>query len=500
MLSIFRSRQQTAMVPKPQPQDLVASGRRANVLIAGINHYDESPLLIGRGESLHSMYVGPTGTGKTSSMGFHLEQSIHAGRNAFVVDLKGMDYGLYAAMCAAAERCGIDPPIYLTNRYKKPTYLCPVMKTNWWKYNFGPDEKADALVAALGLDDAQAHSWWSDVAEELYNFIAEEVDPEDIDDFVKFFRLIEERRNDLPKSMRNDVVHGAIKAKRLARVSMFNPPENCHPAALEHALDLQDLFRTDKQRLVFVSLSGVRTPKTASVIARFLGRALLLAADDLEGQRKAMIDVAYDEAQKGLGPGFMDVALTLSRAAGVSFSAGFQDIKSLYHRGIDYCSLFEENTALQYCFAAFGPDAIKRQIALSGEVMEIMKSRTYSYPGLVSWRSWSETFRGQVTTRFNVNDIAQMSADPERFIFRATRDTDLCKLQGLPVMARVLRHISQDEYERRARIEWPEPNERTVICGEHLPHRRPAITNVPVPETGIPVSQEKPVILHPPRR
>ena len=138
----------------------------------------------------------------------------------FVVDLKGSDYMLYAAMCKAAERCGIDPPKYLTNRHGDSTYLVPVLQADWWKHGFSQVEKADALVAALGLSDAQSHDWWPDAAEALFSFVTEEVDPDEADTFVKFFDLLQRRKRDLPKELRNATIHAEILAQRLARVRL----------------------------------------------------------------------------------------------------------------------------------------------------------------------------------------------------------------------------------------------------------------------------------------
>lgn len=494
--------QRTRELLTPRPVNYLASQKKPRVFLAGLNYYDETPLIVERDGAIHSIYYGGTGSGKTASMAFALEQAIHAGENVFVVDLKGSDYILYAAMCAAAERCGIDPPKYLTNRHGHSTYLAPVLQTHWWKHGFSSREKADALAASFGLADPQSHDWWSDAAESLFSFVLKDVDPDEIDTFVKLVDLLERRKRDLPKEIRSATMHAIILVQRLADVQMFNFDSNTPLEALEHAIDLQDLVRRGKQTLVFVSLSSNRTQKISSTIARFLGRALLLAADALEPKERGATWVGYDEAQRALSPGFMDLALTLSRSAGISFNAGFQDISVLRQRGIDYTSLFDENAHLQFMFAAQGPEAIRRQVLLSGERVEFNYSRSHSYPGLISHRSWSETFTAQVTTRFSTKDILAVSADPERFIFRSTKDSELCQLNGLPVMAKVLRHISKEEFQRRSAMSWPEPCNRTVICGDPKPKSLPAATdaNIPIPSTGIPPTTDKPIVLRPPRR
>ena len=108
MFSLIR-RKQRPLVP-PLGNDLLTAKPQRDVFFAGLNYFDNTPLLFDRSESVHSIYYGGTGSGKSASMAFALEQAIHAGDNALVVDLKGLDYMLYAAMCSAAARCGIDPP------------------------------------------------------------------------------------------------------------------------------------------------------------------------------------------------------------------------------------------------------------------------------------------------------------------------------------------------------------------------------------------------------
>ncbi|MEZ6117152.1 MAG: type IV secretion system DNA-binding domain-containing protein [Pirellulaceae bacterium] len=485
-----------------RPDGYLTPQKRPKVFLAGLNYYDETPLIVERDRPLHAIYYGGTGSGKTAMLAFAIEQAVHAGEHVIVIDLKGMDCILYAAMCAAAERCGIDPPKYLTNRHRASTYLVPVLQAEWWKHTFSSEEKAGALMTALGLADVQSHDWWSDAAEALYSFVTDEVDPDEIDTFVKFYDVLERRKRDLPKELRNATVHAAILARRLERIAMFNPDGNAPPEAIEHAIDLQDLVRSGKQTLVFASLNSLRTQKTSSTIARFLGRALLLAADALEENQRGRSLIAVDEAQNCLGPGFTDVCLTLSRSAGVSFHAGFQDISVLRHRGIDYAALFDENAHLQFMFAAQSPDAIRRQVVLSGERLEFNYSKTFTYPGFFGHRSWSETFSGHITNRFSINDILEVSADPQRFIFRCTKDSTLCQLRGLPVMAKVIWHISKEEFQRRSAMSWPEPCNRTVMCGASKLHSLPDATdaNIPIPSTGIPPTTDKPIVLRPPRR
>ncbi|MCA9200347.1 MAG: type IV secretion system DNA-binding domain-containing protein, partial [Planctomycetales bacterium] len=292
--------QRTRELLTQRPNNYLESQKKPRVFLAGLNYYDETPLIVERAGAIHSIYYGGTGSGKTSSMAFALEQAIHAGENVFVVDLKGTDYILYAAMCAAAKRCGIDPPKYFTNRHGHSTYLLPVLKTDWWKHGLSSREKADALAAAFGLADPQSHDWWSDAAEYLFSFVLNDVDPDEIDTFVKLADLIERRKRDLPKELRNASLHAALLTQRLASVAMLNPDSNTPSEALEHASDLQDLALRGKQSLFCVSLCSNRSQKISSTIARFLGRALLLAADALEPRERGNTWVAYDEAQRAL--------------------------------------------------------------------------------------------------------------------------------------------------------------------------------------------------------
>jgi len=466
---------------------------------------DGSPLLVPRevfGE--HAHFLGDSGSGKTS-MGLlpFMEQTILFGDISLVgIDLKSHTLEMLATMINAKKHLkrerGIDLPLkYLTTRDDLSTFaFTPQSQPVWRRLN--AYKRTDLLAGATGLHygDDYGHAFFSSANAGVIHH-TNTVYPD-----IKTFDELAERcghvlatadQHELHREIRKNGVHVHEVLKRLAAFPPLNVAagRGFPDEVIEQAIDLADVFR--RPQLLFFHLSSTLGPGSAPAIARFVCYFLLASAASAE--RNVPVFLVIDEFQRMVARNF-EYMLQLARSMGVGIILANQSMEDLKTSTADLIPTIEANCRYRQWFSVSSSADRDRLARSSGETVDYLVTRgssTHSNGGTSSSVSLSE----RIVPRLSANDIMLASDHPKHSIVRISRGAGYAQYGGLPFLCESDYHITEDEYERRRGMRWPNREPGTFIPDEHAHPTTPPPPPGPVVTTevigGKPADEDAPL-------
>lgn len=433
---------------------------------------DGSPLLVPRkifGE--HAHFLGASGAGKTSlGLAPWIEQTfLGEDCSIVVIDLKADTMELYAALHAAAEQRGMDCSRSISIRHvsnqARNTFGFNPLRQSYWK-DLDDYTKTDILCGALGL------TYGSDYGEGYYGSANSAVLYHAIRTFpdVDTFRDLADRvgyvagnasKTELHPEIRKSGIHVHEVLKRLAAFEALNVAPNgaYSDEVVARSIDLQSVFT--QPELCYFHLSATLGPGSSPEIARLVTYSLLTAATQTE--RRVPVYLVIDEFQRMVAHN-VEYMLQLARSMGVGVILANQSMEDLKSSKTDLINAVEANCHYRQWFTVPTSKDRQRVIIGSGETCDEVVTRSQSrnnQGGMtqgVSRQEW-------ITPRFPMNQLLQVNSNPQQSIVDVSRGDGYALYGGLPIIVESDYHITEDEYDIRKSMAWPESIPGSFVPG-----------------------------------
>lgn len=425
---------------------------------------DGSPVLVPRDLLReHAHGLGDSGAGKTALfLAPLIEQLVSFGDcSVIVLDLKADSLELLATLQAAAERTrrerNIAMPLkFFSNQPTKATFAFNPMTQPFWD-NFDLLTRTDILCAANGL------SYGTDYGAGYYSSANAAILHQAMRMFPKVRTFAEladcigqvltsAQKRELHPEIRKAGVHVHEVIKRLKACEALNVTGTTgHPSNIvEQAIDLTQVFQ--EPQLLYFHLSATLSPSGAPEIARLVNYMLLAAATQCE--RRHPVFLVIDEFQRIVANN-LEYMLQLARSMGVGVILANQSMEDLKKATTNLIPAVEANCRLRQWFSVSSSDDQRRLMEGSGLTVDRQRgwSSSTNSKGETS-TSFSET--EQVVNRITMNDVLLTSDHPFRSFLRIGRGAGYAQYGGMPFIIESHFHISEDEYQRRRAMPWPE--------------------------------------------
>ncbi len=477
----------SATLPKqwgPLLQDLANSPNMHEQESLYMGHVvaDNSPILnplktVGQ----HLWISGSTGSQKTTTLLFLLEQLIHRGHSVICLDLKADSFELLQTLIKATRSINKhNDAWHFTIRHGWATQLCSPFAQSFWN-NISPSERTDIHLASMGLGFTRDYgeSWFSDASYQVLDFVNEKYP--DIASYRELeervvYEMAHARAHELSSSVKKDGEHAGLIIRRLAKVETLNVSPHHPQSARDAALDLSSLF--NKQGVAYWGLNSLVAPIVSAEVSRVILATLLASATSLQ-KKKHNVVLVIDEFQQMVAPGALQLALRQARSLGISIILSNQTVADLKTHKNDFVPAVEGNTATQIWMKGCGRDAIDQIQRLGGKYIDQLRSITTNSEG-----NHSVTTQEVIVDRFDATTIAKVSSDVGSFLMRITNNDGYAQYNGIPFIARSDYHLEFSEYQRRCSAPWPALGSTSVCVGQNrqsTPTTIPSTSALPAP-------------------
>lgn len=465
------------------PHDIINRLRRSEVpwertaIYAGRVVSDGSPYLIPIKSFLeHGAMIGPPGMGKTATFRNCIWQlrRMPFRHSLFVINGKAFAPDLQHETLDEPSRprrwltTGIGRSTYVFNPFDQPWYrpLSGEQKTDYWlsalnlSYGtkYGESHFTDANAAILSEALAQNPGSLKELAEASMGVVRQS-----------------SKNGGLMQETKSAGVHVTNVVRRLAKVPMLNG---------ESTFDLSGMFRDPSV------LYGDFPLTIGSEMSRYAANLVLYslppAAMSVPPSERIPIVAFKDEATRFLG---RNTALLMMQFRELgSIVLGFQGYEDVREQMPAMASAIENNISFEWIFGATTAKDIKRLIDISGETVEVERSAEYMRGGYRTFAvqrpgglyttqrsvyvpsGTTQGMREVVLKRLNVNEIAQMTANPNYSLVRERGGHHL----ALPVVIEHFFHRSKSELAKLLETPWPAPNPDTIVNRDAEPPAAPA--------------------------
>jgi hypothetical protein len=435
----------------------------------------------------HIWVMGGTGTGKSSRVLAPLiAQHVALGYSVLVLDPKPDK----AMFWSCYDDC----------YHQEVPFRYVSITPGMWSYVFAPlaqshavaqtlASRAEILIQALNLDYGVRYggSYFTTMDElfcvGLLSLFPDVRSPEAVvrlcEDSPALKRMLGERGWEDSNHVR------AIFAK-LAGVTVFNPTPGTRgftEAVLDAAIDLRQLFFTPQ--VVYFGLDAQQL-RTSTRAALGLGFYNLLAASKHVGPKpQVKVVCVLDEAQEAVGPN-LSILMEQARSMGIRLVLAHQNLGQIRRPDADYQGTFEENTGLHVVFNPVAREVRQWMEETSGQQLYTALSWEQDLLPGTDLRA-DDGFRPPLARppdllefpRVNVSErlgpvwdqttLMRLSAEPGVAWVRLTRDAGYAREGGQWVPVRMLYHVSEPRFIRRAEGSWPGPNGQTVLVERDPP-------------------------------
>lgn len=451
-------------------------------ILLGANAHDDTPIIIPRailGE--HAHILGDSGSGKTSlGLASIMTQLIRFGDCSVVVlDMKGDDQALFEGARIEAENSKL-PFRWFTNQLDHSSYIFNPLTQRHLR-GLSLYQRTDMVTTALGLQYGTDYgqSYFSSAnAERLYMIYEGEPD---VSSFARMAELVKEPPRNLPQDLRSSVGHIRACLSRMAECEPLNAhPGLCEkPSALDHAIEMTDLFTTPQ--VLYYSLPAAVSTTYGPEIARLALYSLLGAARAV-ADRKTQVFVIIDEFQRVIAHN-LDLIFQIARSMNIGLILANQSLADLKTATKDLVPTIRTNTRLKQVFAA--SDLAEQRSLIEGSGETLYHTRAWSeYLGAMTgvMSVTSVNVSEFISPRLRLNDILLATDHPCQSIVSISRGAGYAQYGGLPFVATSVHHIGYDEYNRRKRQPWPADCPETLLARLKLPPPKKAPKTVPITE------------------
>lgn len=381
--------------------------------------------------------------------------------SVIVLDLKADSLELLATLQAAAERArrehSIAMPLkFFSNQPTKATFAFNPMTQPFWD-KFDLLTRTDILCAANGL------SYGTDYGAGFYSSANAAILHHAMKTFphVRTFTeladcighvLTSAQKRELHPEIRKAGVHVHEVIKRLKACEALNVTGATGHSreVVEQSIDLTQVFQ--EPQLLYFHLSSTLSPSGAPEIARLVTYMLLAAATQCE--RRHPVFLVIDEFQRIVANN-LEYMLQLARSMGVGVILANQSMEDLRKGNTNLIPAIEANCRLRQWFSVSSSDDQLRLMEGSGLTVDRQRGwSTSTNSSGETTTSYSET--EQVVNRFTMNEVLLTSDHPFRSFIRIGRGAGYAQYGGMPVIIESEFHISEEEYQRRRAMPWPE--------------------------------------------
>lgn len=451
---------------------------------------DKSPLLVPRDLYCeHGHFLGDSGAGKTSlGVAPLVEQLGRTGDcSIIVVDLKADSMELFSTLQAAAS--GANPQIHndipikhFSNQKGLSTFGFNLLRYAFFR-NLDLYLRTDILCGALGLTygaDYGEGYYSSANAAVLYHTLKTYPD-------ITTFRELAERigyisanakKTELHPEIRKAGVHVQTVMDRLGSFEALNITDDGRydQSVIDEEIDFTRVFQ--KPEFHYYHLSSTLGPGSSPEIARLITYSLLAAATQVE--RRCQVFLVIDEFQRMVARN-IEYMLQLARSMGVGIILANQSMQDLRTGTADLIPAIESNCRYRQWFAVSSAEDRQRLIEGSGETIEYVMSYTNSAGPNGATQSIS--CQERVASRLTVNDVLLASDHPRQSIVRISRGAGYAQYGGMPFVVESNYHITQEEYQRRKSLPWPDKVPGSFVPGTNTPPPGPKPSVGPVVTT-----------------
>jgi len=424
---------------------------------------DGSPSLVPRSIfQEHAHGLGDSGAGKTSLFLCPVIEQLVCGGDCSVIvlDLKADTLELLATLQTAAETArrerGLRLPLKVfSNQAKQTLAFNPMTQPYWAKFDLLT--RTDILCGATGLNygtDYGAGYFSSANGAILYHTLKTCPETASFGELADAIGTVitTAKKRDLNPEIRKAGVHVQEVMKRLAACEPLNVTSSSGHGSevVDQAIDLTQVFQ--EPQLLYFHLSATLSPSGAPEIARLVNYMLLAAATQTE--RKHPVFLVIDEFQRMVASN-LEFMLQLARSMGVGVILANQSMADLNKGTTNLIPAIEANCRLRQWFAVSSSDDQKRLIESSGLAIDYERSRSVT-TNANGEQSVSHSMTEKVVSRLTENDVLLTSDHPFHSILRISRGAGYAQYGGFPVKIESEYHISQDEYNRRRKLPWPQ--------------------------------------------
>lgn len=454
----------------------------ADHLWLGKNAESDYPVLLHRPLLReHAWILGDTGSGKTHLAVTPLATQLirYQDSSVVVIDLKG-DPALFHGARIEAEKAGL-PFKWFTNDRNDATYAFnPFLQSHFKELTV--NQRVQILLQALGLEYGEFYGkgYFSAVNEAvLRGLLRTYPDIRSFRDVLDYVMNPSKKKATTRRKQSNKEIEDSLGLtsviERLAELPTLNlkGDEAVPEAVRENAIDMGELF--DAPQVIYFYLPSLLEPVTVRGIAK-LGLYSLLTAGFLKHTRARgrtaprNVYVFIDEFQQIVAHN-LEIILRQARSMGIGVILANQNLMDLKTPDADLIPTVEGNTTLRQVFSASSLEQRMNLERRSGQTIHEMVQTKYVYDLAAPWsleggipvKTTGYTESEHLGPRFGPNDIIQMGANQLESIVEVSRDSGLTRFSGFSFRMRSDFHITEDEFERRKALPWPE-NKSTVAA------------------------------------
>ena len=412
------------------------------------------PILVPRKCFTHSIYVGPTGRGKTSiGVAQRLVQEIMRGdRPIVVIDNKG-DSALFHEVRDAAKRYNRPFRHFATEIGRSTHAFNPIPSLSGDRIS--TDQMTQSLADCLRLyySERYGEKFFAAISLETLQDVFERY-PE-IASFEEAYLKLGTREffdRDLDRDRAKEVV---VTLKRLASIEPLNwtAKKNGSQEILAEAIYMPRVLENNE--IIYFWLPIVGESAHARDVSNLGAYDLLTACkvhQIIYGRAKDVV-LLIDEFQAMASVAF-ETLIQQSRSYGISILMANQTLTDLEKNSSTLLNSLLSNTGFRMFQSPCDPDTEDYLIEQSGESM-------YWYyihfpPGL------------KPGERFNRNDVKAITSKPLSAFVQIPFDTDFACYGGHLIPVQLTRHMSKEAYEELSSRPWPEPTSQTIVVKKRV--------------------------------
>lgn len=453
--------------------------RERDHLLLGINPEGDYPVLLDRDIlSEHAHLTGDSGSGK-SALGIAPLVAQLIGRpncSVVILDLKG-DMALFedarlaveAVNAANRNQPGYKPiPFqWFTNRIGRSTFAFnPFLQSHMAGVTL--QQKAAIMMQSLGLDYGEGYGtlFYSSVNRSVLTKVLRH--DAGVDSFAKLAAFFDKDLRTLLNELRierkqyQDASHLFVVMDALASFEALNvTADGGYP---EEVLQQQiDMSRVVQQPgVVYFYLHAALEESAVREIAKLALHSLLTAAVQ-SGRRDHQVYLCIDEFQQVVSQN-LEIVLRQARSQGISVILANQTISDLRTAAANLIPTVQGNTRFRQVFSASDLFAQESIMRASGEtIYELYSHAVALRTGLDQSTTYTTTVQEHIDTRMRRNDVIEVSDRERHSLVHITRGKGFTQFGGFifPMVSDF--HISMQEYKKREKAAWPDPQPGTLV-------------------------------------
>lgn len=444
-------------------------------LFLGRHYYLDYPVLLDRRIlDEHAHITGGSGGGKTSLGVAPLLAQLIASEDCSVVvlDLKG-DRALLRTAEIEARRSGADFK-WFTNRREVSSFVFNPFRQSHLP-RLTPNQVTQAVLQGLSLDYGEAYgkAFFTAMSEAA---LLKVIQQKQVGSFLELRTHLERMGSSgdrKEKDLARDSRHLAALVNRLCEAYPLNVTEAAlarTPSVWDARIDAPEILRN--RQVVYFYLSSPEESLSAPAIAKLLVYSLFTAAANRRPGEERRVYLFVDEFQR-VTTQSVKLVLEQGRALGLSFIVVHQSSEQLAVTDRAMLQVVDECTAFKQVFRAQDEREVERLMDRSGMALYHTLRWQQEYDSRASRaEDWFRPAAGRegivlvaetAGPRLDRNTVSELSAAPLASFVSFAVNRGFTQYGGYVTPVLCEYHVTEDEYDKRTRADWPEDPGRTVL-------------------------------------